>query len=112
MSTFYTTFLSKSDISFVLLLVTFEPLEVEQSYIPLFKALMCGIDVVGAHGCSCMSTFCHAPLKIVLLLHKMANGPYSLSETVYLLRYQIFFENQDDRLSGSVVENTSSTTEF
>ena len=29
-----------------------------------------------------MSTFCHAPLKIALLLHKMANGPYSLSETV------------------------------
>ena len=82
MSTFYTTFLSKSDFSFVLLLVTFEPLEVEQSYIPLLKALMCGINAVGAQGCSCMSTFCHAPLKIALLLHKMANGPYSLSETV------------------------------
>ena len=24
----------------------------------------------------------HAPLKIALLLHKMANGPYSFSETV------------------------------
>ena len=73
MSTFYTTFLSKSDFSFVLLLVTFEPLEVEQSYIPLLKALKCGINAVGAQGCSCMSTFCHAPLKIALLLHKMAN---------------------------------------
>ena len=83
MSTFYTTFLSKSDFSFVLLLITFEPLEVEQSYIPLLKALMCGINAVGALGCSCMSTFCHAPKKIALLLHKMANGPYSLSETVY-----------------------------
>ena len=82
MSTFYTTFLSKSDFSFVLLLVTFEPLEVEQSYIPHLKALICGINVVGAQGCSCMSTFCHAHLKIALLLHKMANGPYSLSETV------------------------------
>ena len=29
-----------------------------------------------------MSTFCHAPQKIALLLHKMENGPYSLSETV------------------------------
>ena len=67
MSTFYTTFLSKSDFSFVLLLVTFEPLEVEQSYIPLLKALICGINVVGAQGCSCMSTFCHAPLKIAYL---------------------------------------------
>ena len=73
MSTFYTTFLSKSDYSFVLLLVTFEPLEVEQSYIPLLKALKCGINAVGAQGCSCMSTLCHAPLKIALLLHKMAN---------------------------------------
>ena len=82
MSTFYTTFLSKSDFSFVLLLVTFEPLELEQSYIPLLKALKCGIVVVGAQGCSCMSTFCHGPLKVALLLHKMVNGPYSLSETV------------------------------
>ena len=73
MSTFYTTFLSKSDFSFVLLLVTFEPLEVEQSYIPLLKALIYGVNVEGAQGCSCMSTFCHAPLKIALLLQKMAN---------------------------------------
>ena len=71
MSTFYTTFLSKSDFSFVLLLVTFEPLEVEQSYIPLLKALMCCINPVGGQGCGCMSTFCLAPLKIAVLLHKM-----------------------------------------
>ena len=83
MSTFYTTFLSKSDYSFVLLLVTFEPLEVEQSYVPLLKALMCGINALGPQGCSCMSTFCHALQKIALLLHKMANGPYSFLETVY-----------------------------
>ena len=82
MSTFYTTFPSKSDFSFVLLLVTFEPLEVDQSYIPFLKDLMFGINVVGAQGCSCISTFCHAPLKIALLLNKMANGPYSFSETV------------------------------
>ena len=63
-------------------MVTFEPLEVEQSYIPLLKALICGINVAAAKGCSCKSTFCHAPLKMALLLHKMENGPYSLSETV------------------------------
>ena len=72
MSTFYTTFLSKSDFSFALFLVTFEPLEIQQSNIPLLKALKCGIKAVGAQGCSCMSTFCHAPWKIALLLHKMA----------------------------------------
>ena len=73
MSTFYTTFLSKSDFSFALFLVTFEPLEIQQSNIPLLKALKCGNNAVGAQGCKCMSTFCHAPLKIALLLHKMAN---------------------------------------
>ena len=81
-SPIYTILFSKSDFSFAPLLVTFELLEIEQSYIPLLKALMCGINAVGAQGCSCMSTFCHAPQKIALLLHKMANGPYSFSETV------------------------------
>ena len=64
--------LSKLDFSFALLLVTFELLEVEQSYIPLLKALMCGINAVGAQGCGCMFTFCHAYLKMGVLLHKMA----------------------------------------
>ena len=72
-SPIYTILLSKSDFSFALLLVTFELLEVEQSYIPLLKALMCGINAVGAQGYGCMSTFCQAPLKIAVLLHKRAN---------------------------------------
>ena len=70
MSTFYTTFLSKSDFSFVLLLVTFVLLEVEQSYIPLLKALVSGINAVGAQGCGCMFRLCHTSLKMGLLLHK------------------------------------------
>ena len=71
MSTFYATFLSKSDFSFALLLVSFEPLEVEQSYIPHLKALMCGINAAGAQRCGYMFTFCHAYLKMGVLLHKM-----------------------------------------
>ena len=63
--------LGKSDFSFALLLVTFELLEVEQCYTPLLKALMCGIDAVEAQGCGCMFIFCHAYLKIGVLLHKM-----------------------------------------
>ena len=113
MSTFYTTFLSKSDFSFVLLLVTFEPLEVEQSYIPLLKALMCGINAVGAQGCGCMFTFCHAYLKMGVLLHKMAivcnqkfmavgpmvpnfktDGKDKGSFTNYVYRFLAFFEKQ------------------
>ena len=70
MSTFYTTFLSKLDFSFILLLATFEPLEVEQSYIPLLKALVSGINDVGAQGCGCMFRLCHTSLKMGLLLHK------------------------------------------
>ena len=53
--------------------------------VPLLKALKCGINAVGGQGCCCMSIFCHALLKIALLLHKMANGPYSFSETVFAL---------------------------
>ena len=85
MSTFYTTFLSKSDFSFVLLLITFEPLEVEQSYIALLKALMCGINAVGDQGCGCKFTFCHALLKIVVLLHKMPKVPFILVLAVYFI---------------------------
>ena len=73
MFTFYTIFLSKSDFSFALLLVTFEPLEIQQSNIPLLKALMCGNNAVEAQGCGYMSTFCHPPQKIAVLLHKTAN---------------------------------------
>ena len=43
-----TILLSKSEFSFALLLVTFEPHEVEQSYIPHLKALMCGINAAEA----------------------------------------------------------------
>ena len=68
----YTILLSKSDFSFALLLVTFEPHEVEQSYIPHLKALMCGINAAEAQGCDCMFTFCHAYPKMGVLLHKMA----------------------------------------
>ena len=64
------------------LLLTFEPLDIQQSYIPLLKALMCGINAVGAQGSGCMFTFCHAPRKLAVLLHKTANTPHSFSGTV------------------------------
>ena len=46
------------------------------------KALKCGINAVGGQGCGCMSTFCHAPLKIAVLLHKTAKASHSFSGTV------------------------------
>ena len=81
-SPIYTILLSKSDFSFALLLVTFEPLDIQQSYIPLLKALMCGINAVGAQGSGCMFTLCHAPLKMAVLLHKTEKVWDSFSETV------------------------------
>ena len=43
-----------------------------------------------------MFTFCHAPLKTALLLHKMAKVPYSFSETVhtYLSCTQFHFSHR------------------
>ena len=83
-SPIYTILLSKSDFSFALLLVTFELLEVEQSYIPLLKALMCGINAVGAQGSGCMFTLCHAPLKMAVLLHKTEKVCRVMNTAVYI----------------------------
>ena len=41
-------FLSKTGLTFLLWLITFEPLEQKQSYIPLLKVLMCGMNAQGA----------------------------------------------------------------
>ena len=62
-------FLSKADFSFALVTVTFEPLELEQSYIHHLKALMCGINASRGQGHGCRFTMCHASLKMALLLH-------------------------------------------
>ena len=42
------------------------------------KALMCGINAVGAQGWGCMVTFCHASLKMAILLHKKATVRFDL----------------------------------
>ena len=39
---------------------------------------MCGINAVGAQGCGCMVTFCHASLKLAILLHKEATVRFDL----------------------------------
>ena len=56
-------------------LVTFEPLKVEQSYIPLLKALMYGISASGAQGSDSTLSICHALLKNALLLSEIAKRP-------------------------------------
>ena len=58
-------FLSKADFSSV----TFEPLELEQSYIHHLKALMCGINASRGQGHGCRFTMYRASLNTTLLLH-------------------------------------------
>ena len=83
----YTILLSKSNFSFALLLVTFELLEVEQSYKPLLKALMCGINAAGAQRCGSLFTFYYAYLKMGVLLHKMAIVCNQKFMAVYLILF-------------------------
>ena len=85
-----TILLSKSDFSFALLLVTFEPLDIQQSYIPLLKALKCGINAVGAQGRGCSSLLCHAHLKMGVLLHKQVNGRFILILAVCNIPYTLY----------------------
>ena len=81
-----TILLSKSDFSFALLLVTFEPLDIQQSYIPLLKALKCGINAVGAQGRGFSSLLCHAHLKMGVLLHKEASRRFIMILKVLKLK--------------------------
>ena len=76
-----TILLSKSDFSFALLLVTFEPLDIQQSYKPLLKALKCG--PTGAQGRGFSSLLCHAHLKMGVLLHKEASRRFIMILAVY-----------------------------
>ena len=46
---------------------------------------MFGINALGAQGSGCMFTLCHAPLKMGVLLHKMASVCKQALMTVYVL---------------------------
>ena len=69
-------------------MVTFEPLDIQQSYIPLLKALKCGINAVGAQGRGCSSLLCHAHLKMSVLLQKQANERFILILAVYVFLFE------------------------
>ena len=56
---------------------------IQQSHIPLLKALMCGNNAVGTQGCGYMVIFCHASLKMAILLHKEATVRFDLILAVY-----------------------------
>ena len=76
------SFYSKTVFTFLLLLITFEPLELKQSYIPHLKVLMCGINALGAQWCDYILIQCYTDLKLALLLHKTVFVTFLLASAV------------------------------
>ena len=62
-------FLSKTHDTFLLWLITFEPLKQKQSYIPLLKVLMCCMNAWGAQWQGGIFILQFTSLKMVLLLN-------------------------------------------
>ena len=67
-------------------LVTFEPLEIYQSYIPFWKAQECGNNAWEAQGRGCMFMLRQTSVKMAVLLHKQASDRFHLLLTVCILR--------------------------
>ena len=63
-------------------LITFEPLELKQSYIPHLKVLVCGINAFSLQWCGCIFISCYTHLKLALLLQKTELLTFLLASTV------------------------------
>ena len=75
-------FLSKTGLTFLLWLITFEPLEKKQSYIPLLKVLMCGMNARGGQQDGGTFILRNTSMKMVVLLHKTARVNFPMATTV------------------------------
>ena len=64
-------------------LITFEPLEQKQSYVPLLKVLMCGMNSWEAQLHGGIFILQYTSLKMVLLLHKTALVNFPMATTVH-----------------------------
>ena len=73
---------SKTHVTFLLWLIIFEPIEQKQSYTPLLKVLMCGMNAWGAQWYGGIFILQYFSLKIVLLLHKTALVNFPMATTV------------------------------
>ena len=78
-------FLSKTHVTFLLWLITFEPLEQKQSYIPLLKVLMCGMNARGAQQHAGIFILWYTSLKMALLLHKTALVNFPMATIVHII---------------------------
>ena len=74
--------LSETYFTFLLWLITFEPLELKQSYIPHLKVLMCRINALDVQRCGYIFILCYTHLKLALLLHKTELVTFLLASTV------------------------------
>ena len=63
-------------------LITFEPLEQKQTYIPLLKVLVCGMNAQGPHWNSDISILRYTSLKMAALLHETAPVPWVQSNKI------------------------------
>ena len=81
------SFYSKTVFTFLLLLITFETLEINQSYIPHLKVLVCGINASSSQQGGCIFILCYTHLKLTLLLHKQGLVATGVATTVFELVY-------------------------
>ena len=51
-------------------MISLDPLEVKQSYIPHLKVLVCGVDAPSPQWCGCIFMLCYTHLTLALLIHK------------------------------------------
>ena len=78
------SFCSKTDFTFLLQPITFEPLEINQSYIPHLKVLVCGINASGSQWCGCTFILCYTHLNLALLLYKQGLVATGVGITVHV----------------------------
>ena len=67
------------------MLIAFEPLEINQSYIPHLTLLVCGINASSSQWCGFIFMSCYTHLKLALLLHKKGLVATGVATTVYCL---------------------------
>ena len=82
-------------------LITFEPHEQKQIYIPLLKVLVCGINAQGPHWNSDIFILRYTSLKMAVLLHKTALVNFPMATTVCMQRA---LNHKIDERTGRIVE--------
>ena len=78
-------------------LITFEPLELIQSYIFHLKVLVGGINAPSSRWCGCIFIMCYSRLKFALLLHKTVLVNFQIGTTLFKRCYSYMFGARSPR---------------